>query len=434
MLKRIVIISLFLFFPLSSYASDNRLLDGFDKWEAEQDKKATTTQPSKVSQDDGQPILYRNDQHHFRIKFPAGWEIKDGDGQHVVKKAVNDGGTVLILVREVSDFLDETGKDPLSSNDFADFNSAEFNDFSDEESNEFLETVVTGQLESFPGSTIIENGIRYIDNRKAIYIKMNQVYKVQNIQVEGVSINYFTIHKGKLYQIGGFYPTIPINESNKEPIINASLMTFVFEDWDNPADTINENSANSVNNVFKSAYDKDISGWGMILSIVVSILFTWGFGLLIPVLMRFVLIKRPLSQAEAALTSFIVYFLQLVTNILLGGGNNNLAITVVALVSYRIMRSGSRKENLLKFCKECGARINVPNTVCSKCRRDTSDTKKFNFLRAFLLWTVALSSLLIILFSSELKDDIAMTVSVSIFIAFLISIVITYIHKWIFEK
>ncbi len=31
--------------------------------------------------------VYRNKKYHFRIKFPVGWEIKDGDGEHIVKKS-----------------------------------------------------------------------------------------------------------------------------------------------------------------------------------------------------------------------------------------------------------------------------------------------------------------------------------------------------------
>ena len=30
--------------------------------------------------------LYRNDEYQFRIKFPVGWEIKDGDGKRNIKR------------------------------------------------------------------------------------------------------------------------------------------------------------------------------------------------------------------------------------------------------------------------------------------------------------------------------------------------------------
>ncbi len=342
MLKRIVIISLFLFFPLSSYASDNRLLDGFDKWEAEQNKKVTVIQPSNVEQNSVQPILYRNDDYKFRIKFPDGWEMKDGDGQHVVKKAVKDNSTILILVREFSDFLGDAGKDSLSPKDISDLNSAESNDLSDEEINVFLESIATGQLEAFPGSTVLEKGIRYIDNRKAVYVKTNQVYKVQNMQVEGVSINYFTLHKGKLYQIGGFYPTIPINETAKESIINTSLSTFVFENWDDTKNAVNEITSNSANEALGDSYGKNLNGLGLSLTIILSILFTWGLGLIIPLLLRFVFLKRHLSVEMALSVVAAVYFIQLIGSLALDSkSKSHSALLLVAFISYRIMRKGS---------------------------------------------------------------------------------------------
>ena len=165
--------------------------------------------------------VYRNDEYHFRIKFPEGWEIVDGDGKHIIKKAVKDNSTILVLVRSYDYFLPEEN-----------IRNLELSDFTDKEINQFLDKLIEENINAFPGSTILEKGIRYIDNRKAVYFKMNQVYKVQNIQVEGISENYFTIHKGKLFQVGGFYPTVPIDEHEKESIINQSIASFVFEDWE----------------------------------------------------------------------------------------------------------------------------------------------------------------------------------------------------------
>ncbi|MDX9964264.1 RDD family protein [Desulfobacter postgatei] len=228
-----ILICVFLLTPFCIIGADEPL--SFQEWKAEKEKRSAENQQLEVKENQ-EPILYRNDEYRFRINFPAGWEMKDGDGEHVVKKAVKDGATVMVLVN--ADFINSslTKEDQLSEKDIE---SAELNDFSDEEANTFLETIISAQLESFPGSTILEKGIRYVDNRKAVYFKMNQVYRVQDIKTEGISMNYFTVHKGKLYQIGGMYPTVPINEEGKESIINTSLATFVFEDWINQDQNIN---------------------------------------------------------------------------------------------------------------------------------------------------------------------------------------------------
>lgn len=155
MFKKIAIISLFLFLPIFSYASDNRLLDQYGEWKAEQDKKTIANQPDKTEQESGQSILYRNDDYKFRINFPAGWEVKDGDGTHIVKKAVRDGCTILVLVKD-----SQEEKNTLSDEEKSALNSAEFSDFSDEEARQLLDEMIKENEVAFPGSKTIEKGIR----------------------------------------------------------------------------------------------------------------------------------------------------------------------------------------------------------------------------------------------------------------------------------
>jgi len=221
MFKKIFIVFLFLFFfPSVSYGADNRLIKDFETWKVERDKQVAENQPSKTDQNSGQPILYRNDDYKFRINFPAGWELKDGDGTHVVKKAVRDGCTVLVLVK---DFLTETEKNNLSIQEKNELKSAEFSDFSNEEAEQFLDEMIKENETAFPDSRTIEKEIRYIDNHKAGYYKVSIPYKAANIETRGINIVYFTIHKGRLYQIMGAYPTEPVNEKDEEPIINTIM-------------------------------------------------------------------------------------------------------------------------------------------------------------------------------------------------------------------
>ena len=42
--------------------------------------------------------LYRNDEYQFRIKFPVGWEIKDGDGKRIIIKAVDSKSVSSIII------------------------------------------------------------------------------------------------------------------------------------------------------------------------------------------------------------------------------------------------------------------------------------------------------------------------------------------------
>lgn len=308
--------------------------------------------------------LYRNEEYGFRIKFPDGWEVQDGDGEHVVKKATKDGSTVFVLVNGdiLDSILTEEEKSSLSDDDIQ---GLELNNFSDADAKEFLDSLVAGQLELFPGSTILDKDIRYIDNRKAAYFKMNQVHKVQDTQVEGISENYFTIYRGKLYQIGSFYPTIPIDESDKESIINASLTTFVFEDWSfgesvDKSDT-NESLPAAISN----------GDWGLVtIAIGLSILFTWGFGLLMPVLIRFVFLKRPVQKWMALIIVILNFIIQgLISAIIhdLSGAersHSHGALGLVALVAYWILTKESAR---YMRCDSCGKVIKKETEFCKKC-------------------------------------------------------------------
>ena len=293
---------------------------------------------ASIASDD---TVYRNDEYHFRIKFPSGWEVKNGDGKHVVKKAVKDGSTVLVLVKNPYDSLSEKEKIELSENDKKELQTLEMSDSSKEEAIEFLDEMANASLEAFPGSKILEKEIRYIDNRKAAYFKMNQVYRVQDIQVEGISINYFTVHKGKLYQLNGFYPTVPTNEKETEPIINTSLATFVFEDW---GDVNQKADIATVSGKSKTLglFGEDLSGFDIFLAIASGIFFTWVLGLAIPLLLRFVFFKRPLSKwVSIAVAGFIWLLQALIETAISGKSTGHQALILVALVSYWILRKGA---------------------------------------------------------------------------------------------
>ena len=371
----LILIFLFLLTPFCIIGANEPL--SFEEWKAEKEKRTADNQQLEVKENQ-ESILYRNDEYKFRINFPAGWEMKDGDGEHVVKKAVKDGATVMVLVN--ADFINSglTKEEQLSEEDIE---SAELNDFSDEEANTFLETIISAQLESFPGSTILEKGIRYVDNRKAVYFKMNQVYRVQDIKTEGISMNYFTVHKGKLYQIGGMYPTVPVSEKEKESIINASLATFVFEDWGDQVQAVNtvddpKNPANPIKEAFGYSYGENLNNSGLFLVVILSIFFTWGLGLLVPILLRFFILKRPISKWVSLIVVFSVLFIQILISQAINSENRtHSALILVAFVSYWIMRKENKVKELTKYCRECGNKISTKATICNKCNKVLIDKK-----------------------------------------------------------
>lgn len=154
--------------------------------------------------------LYRNDEYQFRIKFPVGWEIKEGDGRRIIKKAVD--------AKNLSSVIISAAKLP---------GNIDIKDFSQKELDEFLRDSIEEIKSKYLDAKIIEQGIRYLDNKKAIYLKYSLSYKTLDKTVNLVTVQYITIYKGKYYSIGGGAPVAIFNV--QEGLINKSIASFIFE-------------------------------------------------------------------------------------------------------------------------------------------------------------------------------------------------------------
>ncbi len=164
--------------------------------------------------------LYRNNQYKFRIKFPDGWEIKDGDGQHIIKEATKNGSTILV---SVIDFFD--GKSLLNEL----MNEANAEDFSDKEFKEMMSSFSDEILSNYEGAKILDESISYIDNQKAFYVKSEISHKALDIEIQTIMIHYITLCNGNFYMINGAFSKDDFSVIEKQ--INLSVSSFVFENF-----------------------------------------------------------------------------------------------------------------------------------------------------------------------------------------------------------
>lgn len=155
--------------------------------------------------------LYRNKTYRFRIRFPRGWTIMDGDGAHVVKKAeLENVGSINITVR--------SGPEDGNSNDFSD-----------------IELMALGDLMIQPllqklGGSLLENRIVYINNQKAILLRMQVTYKRLSGEYRAINEQYVLINSGYLYLL-----TTTVRETDYSRLaktLRDSVDTFVIEDWE----------------------------------------------------------------------------------------------------------------------------------------------------------------------------------------------------------
>lgn len=159
--------------------------------------------------------LYRNKKYDFRIKFPEGWKQEDGDGVHVLKKAVKNNSSIIVMVQELPkeyiSLIDE-------NMNMKDLYSLE----------EFKETTYESIIEKFNGAKMIDYGEINIDNIPAYWLSYETPYSTMGVNIEGIMINYQIFHKNYFY-------TIVIGSSKDEfisveSILKQSISTFVFED------------------------------------------------------------------------------------------------------------------------------------------------------------------------------------------------------------
>ena len=84
--------------------------------------------------------------------------------------------------------------------------------------------------------------------------------------------------------------------------------------------------------------------WEMPLPIlIISFILTWGIGLSVPVLIRYVFLRKPINKIPAIVIVVILLFLQLALWTSLGSVNKSHAVLVlIAYISYGILRKRNK--------------------------------------------------------------------------------------------
>ncbi len=82
-----------------------------------------------------------------------------------------------------------------------------------------------------------------------------------------------------------------------------------------------------------------------IISFIISIILTWSIGLSVPVLIRYVFLRKPINKTPAIIIVVILWFLQLALWTSLGSTNkSHIVLYLIAFVSYNILRKGYIEE------------------------------------------------------------------------------------------
>ncbi len=157
--------------------------------------------------------LYRNKKYHFRIKFPEGWKIEEGDAPGVVQKAVsNNGETIVIGIQQF-----QLNGNKISS--IKDINSLD--DFSKEYSIYISE--------QFSDSQIIDYGETKINNEPAYWAEYTFSEQTLDYQIKITGLTYILAKDDILYTIVA--GALSENYQKVKPIFLQSIATFVLENY-----------------------------------------------------------------------------------------------------------------------------------------------------------------------------------------------------------
>lgn len=156
--------------------------------------------------------LYRNTKYQFRIKFPEGWNIQPGDGQHIVQKATDGNSTISIVVQEFN-----LGGETISS--IKDTGSVE----------EFIDMSIQGAKQKFSDIKVINSGETKIDNEPAYWVEYSASSHILEDTLNTTHLVYFLAKDTVMYTISAGTAS---NEYTKvKPSFMQSVGSFVLEKY-----------------------------------------------------------------------------------------------------------------------------------------------------------------------------------------------------------
>jgi len=252
------------------------------------------------------------------IKYPESWRAKEGIRPHIVQKFIGESvGDILpscmLFVRKL----------PTWASMFLE------GDIGEEALAESLREMVP------PNAIYIDGRQTSIDAEPGAWLKYYYQGERAGIRASTYSLQYVLFYRGKM---------VAIQCSVGGPVDDREILEDAFASYLPVFQMI----GNSI--VIHDKWNKDVSvmevafgdHWG--LTLIVSVLLTWGLGLLFPILVRFALVRKPLSKKVAILLVCIFWVLNLIFFIAIGSqSKTHMALFLVAIASYYILRAGHKK-------------------------------------------------------------------------------------------
>ena len=262
---------------------------------------------------------------NISIEYPSSWKGAEGERPNIVQKFsadASDGITkgCMIAINDMPKILSLLPAEDLSKEAF---------------SEQALQDMIP------PEAVFIDGKQTKYDGQIGAWI----VYSM-NMERAGMAVKMYTlqqmfIYAGKMINVQCSVGGLAQMEDNIYSAFTQYFPLFqqignsiiIHDKWEKPSLKRQETSAAKI--AFGEYW------W---LSLIVSALLTWGLGLLPPVLIRYVFMRRPISKVAALIIAGIFWCINLVLFIALGSqSKTHFAVFLVAAASYYILRAGHKK-------------------------------------------------------------------------------------------
>ncbi|MHC4158614.1 MAG: hypothetical protein ACYSSO_06000 [Planctomycetota bacterium] len=279
----------------------------------------------------GQKTKYSTEGHpkakgiNISIEYPSHWQRSEGERPNIVQKFTSDASDgllrmCLILIKDQPSFMKL-----FSSEDISDAM------FTEETLKEIIPesaTFIKGERTKYdgqPGAWMI-----YVTQLERAGLRA-EMYILQHMFLYSGKMIVFECSVGGL---AGSAATVEQEFARYLPLFQLLGNSIIIQDkWKKTV---------GITDILSEMY-----GEYWVITLIISVIFTWGIGLTPPLLIRFALLRRPISKGWAIGTVILFGFINFVifsANATARGGRIGGAFVLIAFASYAILRKSVKKQ------------------------------------------------------------------------------------------
>lgn len=254
------------------------------------------------------------------IEYPQSWKREEGIRPHIVQKFTGKvaGGisvSCMLIIQKLPAWAGVFLKGEIA-----------------------VEMLSEGLQEMLPpNAQFIDGSTTKIDGEPGAWVKYYYEAERAGMRFGTYCLQYVLFYKGRMFIVECFVGGVTEDKELLQDAFNSYLSVFqmignsiVIQDkWSGTGKVTGDSAL------------REVFGEYWLLTLVLSAILTWGIGLAPPLIIRFVLARRPLSKGLSITLAVLFWFFNFVLFTALGSeSKTHAALFLVALASYAILRKG----------------------------------------------------------------------------------------------